>query len=226
MILPARSSGARTSLSSGTASTHFAGLRLARLYSSSHTSTTSPALPFSTIQSWPVSPQSTIPSTTYRLISCARKSTAAILSSSKRGKTLRSAIEMRYPALPNRSTVAPCRLPLGSPMRSDEGGSLSVIGNAERRIQNAECRIKGRRQDRGLSFCILHSAFCISSRFLLLRLPVLPLCRAAEAGVQLVALLGLDGVLEEALGLVQRGVGLDDPRFPQVTEHLVVDRDG
>src|SRR3954471_17771401 len=127
MILPARSSGARTSLSSGTASTHFAGLRLARLYSSSHTSTTSPALPFSTIQSWPVSPQSTIPSTTYRLISCARKSTAAILSSSKRGKTLRSAIEMRYPALPNRSTVAPCRLPLGSPMRSDEGGSLSVI---------------------------------------------------------------------------------------------------
>src|SRR4051812_14781351 len=93
-------------------------------------------------------------------------------------------------------------------------------------MQNAECRMRNQRPASGWGSFIQHSAFCISSRFLLLRLPVLPLCRAAEAGVQLVALLGLNGVLEEALGLVQRGVGLDDPRLPQVAQHLVVDRDG
>ena len=83
-MVPSRSRSSRTGLSSGTATTHDAGFEVALEYRSSVTSTTS--LSFSTTQSWPQTPTSMTPSSTYRGISCERNSTIARSSSEHVGK--------------------------------------------------------------------------------------------------------------------------------------------
>ena len=72
MRLPCRSATFRTGESFGTHSTHRLGRRLTLENTNSATSATS--APVSSTQSWPVTPASSTPCSTYRAISCARTS--------------------------------------------------------------------------------------------------------------------------------------------------------
>ena len=126
-----------------------------------------------------------------------------------RGKTLRSAADAVAGAAEQLDGGVLQRLPLGRPRRSGIVGKSVGHGDSsaidERRVLN---RIN--------SIHALHLLLACGFRH----------GGAAQADVEVVALLGLEVVLDELLGVFERRLLVDHALFAQIGEHLLVERDG